>query len=341
MLPGGPIRRRSEIVRENCPRFRILVMGKRNAGKTTILHKMTDTTDGIVYVHDPQGQPVDPAVIQPSVERGMSNIRNEVTFPTSPGFVFHDSRGIEAGSREEIDTLQQFIAERAAEDNIQKRLHVIWYCLPLDNDRPLSDEEMRFFETGTHDVPVVAIFTKCEWRVAKAFASLRSQGLHIPRAQKEAPDIAMKDIEKIVENRFAATKYRPAGFVRLSKMHEPGSGCTDLMDRTAQVIDGEVLDHLFAAVRQKAIEVSMRAALRVVIWDMQRTHRPISERDVVKVLLFFPRWFVSTVAPSNCYSLDPFEYPEFGSIFSTSQGCQPVECGTPRCEPFENQIKNH
>lgn len=42
-------------LRNQCKRFRILIMGKRNAGKTTILKRMTDSTDGIAFVRDPQG----------------------------------------------------------------------------------------------------------------------------------------------------------------------------------------------------------------------------------------------------------------------------------------------
>lgn len=44
----------------NCTRFRILVMGRRNAGKTTILQRITDSEDGVVVVHDKDGNTVQP-----------------------------------------------------------------------------------------------------------------------------------------------------------------------------------------------------------------------------------------------------------------------------------------
>ena len=44
-------------IREKCPRFRILVMGRSNAGKTTILKKVCDTTDEPM-IFGPSGEPV-------------------------------------------------------------------------------------------------------------------------------------------------------------------------------------------------------------------------------------------------------------------------------------------
>jgi len=35
-----------ERLRELCPRFRVLIMGRRNAGKTTLLEKMTASEEG-------------------------------------------------------------------------------------------------------------------------------------------------------------------------------------------------------------------------------------------------------------------------------------------------------
>ncbi|KAF8874136.1 hypothetical protein BD779DRAFT_262856 [Infundibulicybe gibba] len=282
----------ARVVKEHCDRFRILVMGKRNAGKTTILHRMTDSDEGgQVFVRDPRGFLVDASIINPSIERGLSNIHDEITFPSSPGFVFHDSRGIEAGSLAEVDTLKEFIAARAKLRDLSQRLHVIWYCLPMDNDRPLSEEEMRFFETGTQGVPVIAIFTKCEWRKTRAFSELRRQGATVFAAKKQAAVKAFEEIREIVTLGFKDIKCPPAGYVCLQEMNQSGSDCSELLHRTAEVIDEEVLGQLFSAVKQKAVEVAMRAALRVAIWDAQRAKKKDRiEQDIVKMLIFFPKW---------------------------------------------------
>jgi len=44
-------------IREQCPYFRILTIGRANAGKTTILKKVCNTTDEPT-IYDPQGNQV-------------------------------------------------------------------------------------------------------------------------------------------------------------------------------------------------------------------------------------------------------------------------------------------
>jgi hypothetical protein len=72
----------------------------------------------------------------------MSEIDHEITYPSSPRFVFHDSRGIEAGaesvghgmkagegldsSKLRIDFIQEFINDRAQETRTGDQLHAIW-----------------------------------------------------------------------------------------------------------------------------------------------------------------------------------------------------------------------
>ena len=49
-----------------------------------------------------------------------------MVFGSNPGFVFHDSRGFEAGDTGEFDLVQEFIEERSKARNVNERLHVIW-----------------------------------------------------------------------------------------------------------------------------------------------------------------------------------------------------------------------
>jgi len=59
-------------------------------------------------------------------QRGVHNIRDELVFTSNPGFVFHDSCGIEAGATNEIEAVQAFISERANARSLGKKLHAIW-----------------------------------------------------------------------------------------------------------------------------------------------------------------------------------------------------------------------
>ena len=68
----------------------------------------------------------------------MSMIDYEITYPSSPRFVFHDSRGIEAGAESDphgradetsklrMEYIQKFIHDRAQEKRIKDQLHAIW-----------------------------------------------------------------------------------------------------------------------------------------------------------------------------------------------------------------------
>ena len=67
----------------------------------------------------------------------MSVIDYEITYPSSPRFVFHNSRGIEAGAGSDchgveghdklrIEYIQKFIDDRAQQMCIEDQLHAIW-----------------------------------------------------------------------------------------------------------------------------------------------------------------------------------------------------------------------
>ena len=72
----------------------------------------------------------------------MSVIDYEITYPSSPRFVFHDSRGIEAGAESDchgmeageghdssklrMEHIQKFINDRAQKPHTKDQLHAIW-----------------------------------------------------------------------------------------------------------------------------------------------------------------------------------------------------------------------
>ena len=95
------------------------------------------------------------------VQRGEHNIDDELVFSNHPGYIFHDSRGIESGSIEELGILQEFIRRKCGETRLRDRLHTIWldsrvfkittadnhvlrYCVPMDNQRPQLD--LKFYQ---------------------------------------------------------------------------------------------------------------------------------------------------------------------------------------------------
>jgi hypothetical protein len=55
-----------------------------------------------------------------SCQRGEHTIDDELVFSNHTGYVFHDSRGIESGSTEELEVLREFIRRKCAEKQLQR-----------------------------------------------------------------------------------------------------------------------------------------------------------------------------------------------------------------------------
>jgi hypothetical protein len=100
-------------------------------------------------------------------QRGEHDIGHQFQYPTSHGFIFHDSRGFEAGGADELKKVKDFIEMRAKSKQLKDQLHAIWcdntfsclpfltmhpvprYCLTTSNDRGMTEAEMSLFEMGT------------------------------------------------------------------------------------------------------------------------------------------------------------------------------------------------
>jgi hypothetical protein len=59
-------------------------------------------------------------------QRGEHDIENEMIFKSNTAFVFHDSRGFEAGRTSELDKVKDFLQECSTKKNLGDHLHVIW-----------------------------------------------------------------------------------------------------------------------------------------------------------------------------------------------------------------------
>jgi len=77
-------------------------------------------------------------------QRGKHNIEYQLTYAGS-NFIFHDSRGIEAGSEDELKIVKEFIQKRERLVDLKDQLHVIWYGRHLLTDR----YNLFYLPTGT------------------------------------------------------------------------------------------------------------------------------------------------------------------------------------------------
>ncbi|KDQ20555.1 hypothetical protein BOTBODRAFT_95966, partial [Botryobasidium botryosum FD-172 SS1] len=111
-------------------RFRILIIGRANAGKTTILRAVCGA-EGEPDVYDRDGNKVRgfaPPITHTYTfsQRGEHNVEHSLMFPSSPGFVFHDSRGFESGAVDELELVRKFIQDKASLGSMSNQLHAIW-----------------------------------------------------------------------------------------------------------------------------------------------------------------------------------------------------------------------
>ncbi|KAJ7110559.1 hypothetical protein C8R44DRAFT_634111 [Mycena epipterygia] len=252
-------------LRSKCPHFRVLIIGRANAGKTTLLKKVCNSIQD-PEIFGPDGKKIDAIVVEGSVARGLHDIENQLVFKSNPQFIFHDSRGFESGSIEETEKVKTFIAKRAASNTLARQLHAIWYCLPTDTNRPLLAADEQFFKTDVASkVPVIAIFTKFDGLITKAFTQLKAEGLDRKEAKQRQTERAHEMLSTDFIKPLMSTTFRPSEYVQMNDMQAKDSNCDELIGKTAKALSNDTLKLLFVSVQQNNIDLCIEyAALKWV-----------------------------------------------------------------------------
>ncbi|KAJ6447813.1 hypothetical protein C8R45DRAFT_1047213 [Mycena sanguinolenta] len=241
-------------------KFRVLILGRANAGKTTILERLTGATMDEAEVWR-NGKILAGQTVKGQIDRGLHNIDDEIRFRSRPGFVFHDSRGVEAGSAIELSTIQQFVDKRSlAVRDLENQLHVIWICLPLDDCRELFESERDIFRLLKGTAPLVVIFTKQDGAVSKETSQLLMdfpENTHSRSVRKEARRKAELEVIKRVkelEGELMGTSLvdNTTAFLTTSGMEMPtvdaDKSCQQLIDLTEECLTGPRIKTLLSLV---------------------------------------------------------------------------------------------
>ncbi|KAF8346235.1 hypothetical protein F5887DRAFT_1101757 [Amanita rubescens] len=233
--------------------FRILVIGRANAGKTTLLKRVCNTKEDPVY-----------SQINPTSKRGIHNVHDEFSFMSNPQFIFHDSPGFEAGSEQELQDVHSFIQEKAKANEVKDQIHAIWFCFGPDVSRPLLELEQKFFdEKHCGNVPVVAIFTK--------FDDLITQVYDRNKEDEENREVACATLKEKFEKPLKGYKSSPRAYVQVESIekdegnHQEQVG--ELIKQTAASIDNLALKMLFVTVQQNNLEVCIEYAVNKFIFE--------------------------------------------------------------------------
>ncbi|KDR86076.1 hypothetical protein GALMADRAFT_150392 [Galerina marginata CBS 339.88] len=246
--------------------FRILVIGRANAGKTTLLKRVCNTTEEPSIYDEGQN------LLEPTAERGIHDVRRSFTFKSNPRFIFHDSRGFEAGGEEEFKAVMTFIEDSTKSKEVGDQIHVIWYCFEPDVSRPLLPLEVKFFnENRVWNVPVVAIFMKFDVLITKVQGSKADNKKDI----KNALDI----LEKKFMQPLSSYKFYPQAYVQFEAINKDNGDhqkqVKKLIKQTAASIDNLALKMLFVTVQQNNLEVSIEYAVNEYIFSVDKMHNLI------------------------------------------------------------------
>ncbi|KAI6097910.1 hypothetical protein EV401DRAFT_2279076 [Pisolithus croceorrhizus] len=240
-------------------------MGRANAGKTTILQRVCNTTDQ-PEIFNGKGEKVDAAAVQGSLTRGHHNIEDELVFQSNPGFVFHDSCGFEAGSEEQFDMMRKFVRERAQTTKLDERIHAIWFCIPLnESHRMVMAAEKKFFdECDTGHVPVIVLLTKADTLALDAVQELMNKGKSVDDAMRGAAEVEKGILEGCltrVKGWLNKERFPPNDYLSLTRMEQEEAECAPLLMCTANALKEEGLQQLLISTQQSNLELCMEFAI--------------------------------------------------------------------------------
>ncbi|KIK04606.1 hypothetical protein K443DRAFT_675861 [Laccaria amethystina LaAM-08-1] len=86
--------RRAQNLRRRTGRFRVLIIGRANVGKTTVLQRVCDTTEQPKFFNR-KGHEIDLAELNPTAQRGEHDIENEMIFESNTAYRIHSENCIE------------------------------------------------------------------------------------------------------------------------------------------------------------------------------------------------------------------------------------------------------
>ncbi|KAJ7061187.1 hypothetical protein C8F01DRAFT_1139147 [Mycena amicta] len=218
-------------------RLRILVAGRANAGKTTLLRRVCGS----------------------SYQTGSDHPDVEIPHPS---FIFHDSAGFEGATGPNLGLVKTFLHTRAAATKMSDRVHAIWYCVRTDTNMYLSPGDKHFFNENVADhVPVIVVFTKYDGLVTMAFGELRRTLGRVESKEKRF-DKARERLDARYIEPLKAMRYPPLGFVQMDDLTSETTSVEELIQTTLKLLSGDTLRPILLSVHQSNLDACAERAVR-------------------------------------------------------------------------------
>ncbi|KAJ7891639.1 hypothetical protein B0H14DRAFT_2496757 [Mycena olivaceomarginata] len=250
-MEAQPLPLESKNILEQCPSFRVLVVGKSGVGKSSLIYSAFGVDMKSVSHNTP----------------GVCNIETEITSTQNPRFVAHDSMGFEPGQTRNFEIVKHFLESRSGNEvPVKEKVHVVWLCIqvPYAGGRAFETGDEEFIKLASiQKVPVVVVFTQFDMLVERMEQELLRQNtpdedidrLAMDKAGSEFRKLCLDSLEKISPGVRHA---RTSGLADKSLSKSSRRSLAHLIQTTRELveenIDGDVWIVSVMAQRANALE---------------------------------------------------------------------------------------
>ncbi|KAF8883255.1 hypothetical protein BD779DRAFT_1472570 [Infundibulicybe gibba] len=168
VVTSNQLRSTTDRIIHECPRIRILVIGKVGCNRLLLGVSLTHGQSGVgKSALISAAFNVDLANVLHD-RAGFWSIEKEIIPPHNDRFVLHDWQGFAPGEVANFNVVRNFIQRRANMPDVKDQLHAIWFCLEIPtNGAVLEMGDLNFLNLPLGKVPVVVAFTKLDILVHK------------------------------------------------------------------------------------------------------------------------------------------------------------------------------